>query len=234
MRNLISATAAILTLSACSSPPMPPTVDAGSRRPVNTALSVEVQTCRAELHNTRIRMIEANQLQEVAKAVGGQIAALQQAVAAPSATAVAPGQASVGNTVFTIHFAFGSTRVVVPPEERARLIESARHAPLVMLRGRTDGTVDSVAESRIARDRARAVRDYLIGAGVEPDRIRATYQPIGDPAGDGAGPSARGLNRRVEVEVYRALPVSVASPAPGTSSPFPRSSPIGQGGPHGS
>lgn len=234
MRNLIFATAAILTLSACSSPPMPPTVDAASRRPVNTALAVEVQTCRAELHNTRIRMIEADQLQEVAQAVRGQIAALQQAVATPSATTVTPGQASVGNTVFTIHFAFGSARVVFPPEEQARLIETARNAPLVMLRGRTDGTVDSTAESRIARERARAVRDYLVSAGVEPDRIRSTYQPIGDPAGDGTGPNARGLNRRVEVEVYRALPVSVASPAPGASSPSPRSSPIEIGGPHGS
>ena len=83
----------------------------------------------------------------------------------------------------------------------------------MLLRGRTDGATDSAAESRIARERAAAVRDYLVGAGVDPDRIRATYQPAGDHAADNSSPAGQGMNRRVEIEVYRALPVAMGSSA---------------------
>ena len=83
----------------------------------------------------------------------------------------------------------------------------------MLLRGRTDGATDAPGESRIARERANAVRDYLVGAGVDPARIRATYQPAGDHAADNSSPSGTGMNRRVEIEVYRALPVAVGSTA---------------------
>ena len=117
------------------------------------------------------------------------------------------------NNVFTVRFEFGSTRVVVPADAASALIEDARSAPLVLLRGRTDGATDAPAESRIARERANAVRDYLVGAGVDPARIRATYQPAGDHAADNSSPSGKGMNRRVEIEVYRALPVAMSSSA---------------------
>jgi hypothetical protein len=42
-------------------------------------------------------------------------------------------------------------------------------------------------------ERAAAVRDYLVAAGVDPARIRATYQPAGDHVADNA--SAGGRNR---------------------------------------
>ena len=61
-----------------------------------------------------------------------------------------------------MRFDFGSTRVVIPADVAATVVEDAKASPLVMLRGRTDGTSDAPAESRIARDRAAAVRDYLL------------------------------------------------------------------------
>jgi hypothetical protein len=84
--------------------------------------------------------------------------------------------------VYSILFAFGSARVDLPIEEAQRLVEQARSAPLVLLSGRTDGTILNAAESRIARERAEAVKAYLVQAGIEPTRIRATWQPIGDHA----------------------------------------------------
>ena len=94
-------------------------------------------------------------------------------------------------------------------------MDEAKAAPLVVLRGRTDGLSDSSGESRIAQARANAVRDYLIAAGVDPTRIRATHQPSGDHVADNRNPQGRNLNRRVEIEVYRALPLSTqASEAP--------------------
>ena len=53
------------------------------------------------------------------------------------------------------------------------------------------------------------MRDYLVGAGVDAARIRATYQPAGDHAADNASADGRAMNRRVEIEVYRAAPVGV-------------------------
>jgi outer membrane protein OmpA-like peptidoglycan-associated protein len=134
-----------------------------------------------------------------------QLAARQQAIAALQARAAAPQ----ANSVFTVRFDFGITRVTIPAEMSAALIDEARSAPLVVLRGRTDGSTDSAAESRIARERAAAVRDYLIGAGVDAARIRATHQPAGDHAADNAATTGRAMNRRVEIEVYRAAPVGV-------------------------
>jgi outer membrane protein OmpA-like peptidoglycan-associated protein len=58
-----------------------------------------------------------------------------------------------------------------------------------------------------------AVRDYLVAAGVDPARIRATYQPAGDHVADNVSAGGRGLNRRVEIELYRALPVALTTAA---------------------
>lgn len=195
----------LLLLGSCGSPPKPPTVDESQKRPVNSAMAVELQVCKNELQNTRIVATESGRMAESTAATLQQLAARQQAMVALQAQALAPRT----NSVFTIRFDFGSTRVLIPGEMSAALIDEAKQAPLIVLRGRTDGTSDAPIESRIARERATAVRDYLITAGVDSTRIRATYQPAGDHAADNTAPTGRAMNRRVEVEVYRAAPVSV-------------------------
>ncbi|HEU4459974.1 MAG TPA: OmpA family protein [Methylibium sp.] len=195
----------LLLLSSCSSPPKPPTVDESQRRPVNSAMAVELQVCRSDLQNTRILATESGRMAEAATATVQQLAARQQAITALQARATVPQ----ANSIFTVRFDFGSTRVVIPAEMSTALIDEARLAPLVVLRGRTDGSTDSATESRIARERATAVRDYLIRAGVDAARIRATHQPAGDHAADNAATTGRAMNRRVEIEVYRAAPVGV-------------------------
>ena len=205
MRPVLPLIPWLLLLSSCASPPTPPTVDESSKRPANSAMAVELQVCKSDLQNTRIVATESGRLAESTAATLERLAARQQALAAI--------QAPQANSVFTVRFDFGSTRVVVPAAAASALIEDARSAPLVLLRGRTDGATDAPAESRIARERANAVRDYLVGGGVDPARIRATYQPAGDHAADNSSPSGKGMNRRVEIEVYRALPVAVSSSA---------------------
>lgn len=195
----------LLLLGSCGSPPKPPTVDESQKRPVNSAMAVELQVCKNELHNTRIVATESGRMAESTAATLHQFAARQQAMAALQAQALAPRP----NSVFTIRFDFGSTRVSIPAEMSAALTEEARQSPLVVLRGRTDGTTESPIESRIARERAAAVRDYLAAAGVDPTRIRATYQPAGDHVADNNAATGRAANRRVEIEVYRTAPVSV-------------------------
>ncbi|MFZ2987171.1 OmpA family protein [Ideonella sp.] len=198
----------LLVLASCSSPPIPPTVDESQKRPVNSQMAVELQVCKNDLQNTRLLATESGRTAETTGATLANLAARQKILAAMQGT---PGQQPKGNSVFTVRFDFGSTRVAIPTDVAATLVEDAKASPLVMLRGRTDGTSDAPAESRIARDRAAAVRDYLVAAGVDPARIRATYQPAGDQVADNASASGRGLNRRVEIELYRALPVAVSS-----------------------
>ena len=195
----------LLLLGSCGSPPKPPTVDESQKRPVNTAMAVELQICKNDLQNTRILATESGRMAESATATLQQLVARQQAIAALQARAMEPQ----ANSVFTVRFDFGSAKVAIPAEMSAALVEEARSAPLVVLKGRTDGTTDNAAESRIARERAAAVRDYLVMAGVDAARVRATYQPAGDHAAENTGVTGRAMNRRVEIEVYRAAPVAV-------------------------
>jgi outer membrane protein OmpA-like peptidoglycan-associated protein len=197
-----------LLLGACSSPPKPPTVDESLRRPANAQVAVELQVCKNDLQNTRILATESSRLADTTAATLAHMAARQQLVASLQERAMA-------NSVHTVRFAFNSTRVDIPPDAAPTLLEDAKTAPLVLLRGRTDGTNDSPAESRMAQARASAVRDYLIASGVDASRIRTTHQPSGDHVADNRNPQGRDLNRRVEIEVYRAMPVAQqASPPP--------------------
>ncbi len=190
-----------LTLVACSSPPKPPTVDESQKRPANAQMAVELQVCKNDLQNTRILATESSRLAETMAATLAHMAARQQLLASIQEKAAA-------NSLRIVHFAFNSTQVSIPAAEASALVEEAKVAPLVLLRGRTDGTADTSAESRIAQARANAVRDYLVASGVDPTRIRTTHQPSGDHLADNRNPQGRNLNRRVEIEVYRTLPVT--------------------------
>jgi outer membrane protein OmpA-like peptidoglycan-associated protein len=198
----------LLLLASCTSPPKPPTVDESQKRPANSQTAVELQVCKHDLQNGRLLGLESSRLAETTAATLANMAARQQALAAMQAAAVQQPQP---NNVFTLRFNFASTRIVMPSEVASALVEDAKASPLILLRGRTDGTSDAPAESRIARDRAAAVRNYLVAAGVEPSRIRATYQPAGDHVADNTSAAGRGLNRRVEIELYRALPTGMPS-----------------------
>lgn len=190
-----------LTLVACSSPPKPPTVDESQKRPANAQMAVELQVCKNDLQNTRILARESSRLAETTAATLAHMSARQQLWASIQEKAAA-------NSLRIVHFAFNSTQVSIPTAEASALVEEAKVAPLVLLRGRTDGTADSSAESRIAQARANAVRDYLVASGVDPTRIRTTHQPSGDHLADNRNPQGRSLNRRVEIEVYRTLPIA--------------------------
>jgi outer membrane protein OmpA-like peptidoglycan-associated protein len=208
MRNTTPFIPWLLVLASCSSPPKPPTVDESQKRPVNSQMAVELQVCKNDLQNTRLLATESGRLADTTAATLANMAARQQLLAAMQVPASQPPRP---NGVFTVRFDFGSARVAIPAEVAAALVEDAKASPLVLLRGRTDGTSDAPAESRIARERAAAVRDFLVAAGVDPARIRATYQPAGDHVADNQSADGRALNRRVEIELYRALPVALSA-----------------------
>ena len=197
--------ALLLVLSSCASPPKPPTVDETKKRPVNTASVVDLQVCRTDLQNTRILAAETTRLAETASASATRLALQQQAMLART-----PTEFEMANSVYTVLFAFASVDVTIPQPDASSLVDQARHASLVMLRARTDGLAESTAESRIARERAVAVRTYLVQSGVDPTRIRMTWQPVGDTVASNETARGRALNRRVEIEMYRLAPQRMA------------------------
>jgi outer membrane protein OmpA-like peptidoglycan-associated protein len=167
-------------------------------------MAIELQTCKGDLQNTRILADESARLADSASAAVLRLSAQRTALTR------APKEAPASNEVYAVLFEFGSTQVALPEATAARLVDQARTSPLVMLRGRTDGSVETPVESRIARERAAAVKAYLVKAGVDPSHIRTTWQPVGDFAADNGTSTGRNLNRRVEVEVYRIAPHNAA------------------------
>jgi outer membrane protein OmpA-like peptidoglycan-associated protein len=173
---------------------------------------VELQSCRSDLENTRILANESVRSAEASSQAMSRLVAQQQLlVRSIEASAVPPR-----NLLVPVLFAFGSTQVNVPDADATRIVDEARGAPLVVLRGRTDGTTESPAESAIARQRAAAVGAWLVQSGVDRARIRTTWQPVGDHAADNSTPGGRTLNRRVEIEIYRAAPVIAGAGAQST------------------
>jgi outer membrane protein OmpA-like peptidoglycan-associated protein len=203
--RLLCLTASLLLLGSCSSPPKPPTVDESKRRPVNAAAAVGLQVCQTELQNLRIAAAETHAAEQRATSTAIRLASAQDAVIAQA------GRCSEAqNIVYTILFRFGDARMALADGESRRLLDVARTSPLIFLRGRTDGSTESAAEARVARQRAEAVRDLLVRGGVEAARIRTTWQAAGDHAAANGSESGRRLNRRVEIELYRAAPVARA------------------------
>ncbi len=110
----------LLALASCSSPPKPPTVDESQKRPVNSQMAVELQVCKNDLQNTRLLATESSRIAETTAATLANLAARQQLLAAMQAPAA---QQVKANSVFTVRFDFGSTRVAIPPDVTPALVE---------------------------------------------------------------------------------------------------------------
>ena len=81
-----------------------------------------------------------------------------------------------------------------------------------------DPQEEAAADALLMEAKASLVRpnehlEPISERSVDPARIRATYQPVGDHVADNGSDSGRGQNRRVEIELYRALPVAMSTTA---------------------
>lgn len=195
-----------LMLASCSSPPKPPSVDESTKRPVNAKTAVELKACQGDLSRSTILV------SELARA-GIVTAALNK----PNPTAAGTGvttssptvEAACGNLVAVVPFGLGSASWGVEQSDAAALVRRARSAAVVMIRGRTDASGDSLKETGLARRRAEAAADFLHAAGVPREKLRLTWQGAGDPVA-GLEASDRGQSRRVEIEFYASTPTLVS------------------------
>ena len=168
-----------LALAGCSMP-KPPTVNGDSRSPVNDARSLASIEARAQALNER----EARIAQERAEALAGKRPAL------PTSYTV------------SVEFATGSSTVAIDTGEAQKMREYLGAAKRVEVRGRTDGIGRDAANSRLAHDRAQAVKDWLVYAGYPATSINVSYRATGDYIASRDREPGRGENRRVEVEFF--------------------------------
>ena len=205
----------LMLLAACASsgPPRPPDVDESTRRPINTTQAVELQLCRSSLQNTQISLEETRLFAQAACAQSSAGLPLDRTggarLARASADLTAPvptGHGPEANLIWTINFRFNSSTIETSTVDLEPMIEAARKAAVVVLKGRTDGKSENMAESQIARNRAAAVLSLLVKAGVAPGKIRTQYQPVGDCIADNTTTAGRAVNRRVEIELYPVAP----------------------------
>jgi outer membrane protein OmpA-like peptidoglycan-associated protein len=210
----------LLALSACSSgPPRPPQPDDSNRRPANDPQAIELQQCRSDLQHNGLQLRESAAAAQRTAAAAARLTALRSIetqLRCQSAAQVnsqeQPSKAN-RNPIYTVRFALGSAAVPMTRPQLEALARAAGDAPLIVLRGRTDGIRDSLADDRLARERAEAVRSLLIQEGVSAARIRTTWQGSGDHAADNGSLAGRDLNRRVEIEIYRTAPIDLELPS---------------------
>lgn len=193
---------AALALTACSSPPKPPTVDESTKRPVNVKSAVELKSCEGDLSRATILV------SEMARA-GVVTTALTRSLPLPSAAAAIAAEPAhveaAANLVVVIPFGVGSANLSMDAADAAVFVSRANEAALIMIRGRTDAVGDSTLDTVLARRRAESAAAFLQQAGVPKDKLRLTWQGFGDPVA-GLAASERGQSRRVEVEFYASAP----------------------------
>ena len=128
--------------------------------------------------------------------------------AADSATAHSAAD-TTGNLVAVVSFGIGSAAWAVEPADAAALVRRAKDAAVILIRGRTDATGDSLQETALARRRAEAAAEFLQLAGVSKNKLRLTWQGAGDPVA-GLRSEEHSQSRRVEIEFYTAAPMLVS------------------------
>ena len=73
----------------------------------------------------------------------------------------------------------------------------------IRISGHTDNRGDTESLIALSRERAEAVKDYLIGKGIDPGRIETIGHGPAYPLNDNSTESLCAQNRRVEVEITR-------------------------------
>lgn len=72
---------------------------------------------------------------------------------------------------------------------------------LIIANGHTDGIGSEAYNKNLSNRRAEAVKNFLIGKGVEPNRIYLEGHGKQEPVADNGSPEGRAKNRRVEINV---------------------------------
>lgn len=86
-------------------------------------------------------------------------------------------------------------------DDVAAALKSAGDDQRFVVEGHTDSVGSDADNMRLSKDRAEAVRAYLVSRGVEPERITAIGKGEGTPVAGNETPEGRANNRRVEIVI---------------------------------
>ncbi len=87
----------------------------------------------------------------------------------------------------------------------------------ILVEGHTDSRGSAQLNERLSQDRADAVREYLIGRGMAPERLRAVGRGESDPLVSNDSPEGRANNRRVVLVVQNTKSGKSEQPTRGQS-----------------
>ncbi|RZI40343.1 hypothetical protein EGT07_23660 [Herbaspirillum sp. HC18] len=107
--------------------------------------------------------------------------------------------AGIEAVIFRIPFQTNSAAFVVADGVGSALVDAAKHADKVQLKGRTDGVGSLQNNFKIAFARANAARNYLVKNGISPKNIVVTAQATGDYVAPNTTETGRAKNRRVDI-----------------------------------
>jgi OOP family OmpA-OmpF porin len=101
---------------------------------------------------------------------------------------------------------FDFDKAVLKPEGRAKLDDliskmSGLNLEVVIAVGHTDSVGTDAYNQRLSVRRAEAVKSYLVGKGVEKNRVYTEGKGEKQPVADNKTAEGRAKNRRVEIEV---------------------------------
>ena len=73
---------------------------------------------------------------------------------------------------------------------------------VLQLKGYTDNTGDKAKNLQLSKDRAAAVKNYLISKGVDPVNVESKGYGDADPIATNKTAAGRAKNRRVEIDLF--------------------------------
>ena len=128
----------------------------------------------------------------------------QAAVAEPEYNEEAEQTFSYTNYKPIIYFDYRTSNIAPEAyEELDRLATIAALSPDydIVIRGYTDDVGSTAYNKRLSKTRTQIVRNYLVGKGIDPEKIKTISMGEQDPLLPNTTPAGRAVNRRVEIEL---------------------------------
>jgi hypothetical protein len=115
----------------------------------------------------------------------------------------------------TVTVLFDNRSIIFRPNvSDSSILDDAKHAALITVRGRTSTPIPSAKDEQLALSRAVSARKYLIERGVSPLKIHVNYASGSDFIADNSTPEGKRQNQRVEIELVYVTPTTSYSSVP--------------------
>ena len=126
--------------------------------------------------------------------------------APPPPAAVVPPAPTSEKVTFAADAFFDFDKSVLKPEGRAKLDDlvskmKGLNLEVIIAVGHTDSVGSDAYNQRLSVRRSEAVKSYLVGKGVEKNRVYTEGKGEKQPVADNKTSEGRAKNRRVEIEV---------------------------------